>query len=194
MTDASTFSEIFLTRLNQAGVEYMITGGVAATLYAPPRFTQDIDLVIELRPYPDRLHAAFDGERFYLPPVEVLEGALRSGEEVKFDVLDRDTNLRMDLYLLSDNPLVRWAFEQRLEGDLDGVPFWVAPPEYVIAKKVEYHSISAQERHPRDVAAILEESGDIIDRAVLAHWLDELGLREHWDTLDDSSFLPPPSP
>jgi hypothetical protein len=36
------------TRLEGAGISYMVTGSMAANFYAVPRMTRDIDLVIEL--------------------------------------------------------------------------------------------------------------------------------------------------
>ncbi|MFN8002097.1 MAG: hypothetical protein U0X75_13895 [Acidobacteriota bacterium] len=38
------------TRLNLAGIAFMLTGSVAMNHYAQPRMTRDIDLVIALKP------------------------------------------------------------------------------------------------------------------------------------------------
>ena len=37
--------ELFVARLEEIGVRYLVTGSVAATLYGEPRATHDIDLV-----------------------------------------------------------------------------------------------------------------------------------------------------
>jgi hypothetical protein len=37
-------------RLESAGLPYMVTGSVALSLYAEPRMTRDVDLVVDLRP------------------------------------------------------------------------------------------------------------------------------------------------
>ena len=36
-----------LPTLEQLGIPYILTGGIAATLHGRPRFTQDIDVVID---------------------------------------------------------------------------------------------------------------------------------------------------
>ena len=36
-------------KLNQAKIQYMITGSIAMNYYATPRMTRDIDIVIELQ-------------------------------------------------------------------------------------------------------------------------------------------------
>lgn len=51
----------------------MVTGSVAATLYGEPRFTHDVDLVLELPLSAiEAFAAAFPVEQFYCPPLEVL--------------------------------------------------------------------------------------------------------------------------
>ncbi len=40
---------LFVAPLEGLGLRYMITGGVASVIYGDPRFTRDIDLVVELR-------------------------------------------------------------------------------------------------------------------------------------------------
>ncbi len=42
-------SLLFLRPLNQLGVRYIVSGGVASILYGEPRFTNDVDLVEFLR-------------------------------------------------------------------------------------------------------------------------------------------------
>jgi hypothetical protein len=40
---------LFIGPLEDAKIPYMITGGVAAVIYGDPRFTRDVDVVVELR-------------------------------------------------------------------------------------------------------------------------------------------------
>ena len=51
MTDPDLVG-LFVAPLEALGLQYMITGGVAAVIYGDPRFTRDIDLILEL-PKPD---------------------------------------------------------------------------------------------------------------------------------------------
>jgi hypothetical protein len=48
VTEPSLIS-LFVRPLNQLGIPYMVTGGVASVIYGEPRFTRDIDLVIDLQ-------------------------------------------------------------------------------------------------------------------------------------------------
>jgi hypothetical protein len=58
--------QIFVSRMNQLSLTYMITGAVAGIIYGEPRLTTDIDMVVDLKadeidPFSD----AFPIEDFY---------------------------------------------------------------------------------------------------------------------------------
>jgi hypothetical protein len=65
---------LFVEPLEAIGVSYMITGGVASVIYGDPRFTRDVDIVMEFqRSEIPALESAFDPATFYVPPAEALE-------------------------------------------------------------------------------------------------------------------------
>jgi hypothetical protein len=64
---------LFVEPLETTGITYMITGGVASVIYGDPRFTRDVDIVMELtRAGIPVLASAFDEDAFYVPPSETL--------------------------------------------------------------------------------------------------------------------------
>lgn len=56
----------------------------------------------------------------------------------------------------------------------------LAPPEYVILRKLEYHREGGSEKHLRDIRAMLAVSGDLLDRTALQDWIARLGLETEW--------------
>mgnify|MGYP001818470269 CR=1 FL=1 len=54
----------------------------------------------------------------------------------------------------------------------------MAPPEYVVVRKLQYHKESGSERHLRDVAAMLEISREKINMLEVDTWPQRLGLEE----------------
>jgi hypothetical protein len=97
---------LFVAPLETLGVDYMITGGVASVIYDDPRFTRDIDLVLELREGDaGGLLDAFSPDDFYRPPLEVLREEIRRPRHGHFNIIHRDTALRADVYLVGDDPL-----------------------------------------------------------------------------------------
>jgi len=72
MPDHSLF-QIFISRLNELNIRYMVTGAVATIIYGEPRLTHDIDIVIEISGRDvNRIIDAFPSEEFYCPPEEVI--------------------------------------------------------------------------------------------------------------------------
>lgn len=106
---------LFIEPLEGTGIPYMITDGVASVIYGDPRFTRDIDVVLELRPANvRRLAKAFQGDDCYVPPLEILEAEATRSPAGHFNVIHRDTAVRADIYLAGDDPLHAWAFQHRL--------------------------------------------------------------------------------
>ena len=177
---------VFLDRFNQSGVEYMVTGSVASTIYGEPRLTQDIDLVMRLKPADGRLlNAAFPTDAFYAPPVEVLEEEGRRPSGGHFNLLHLETGLRADCYLAGESALNRWGLEHRRGTVVAGRTIWIAPPEYVIVFKLEFHRQGGSEKHLDDIARMLRVSGDRINESEIATWVRRMKLGGEWDRVQE---------
>jgi hypothetical protein len=172
---------LFVRPLEGLGIEYMVTGGVAAVVYGDPRFTRDIDIILKLEPEEaTRFAAAFDAQRFYVPPLEALRLEAGRSPSGHFNVIDRQSALRADVYVAGADPLHVWAFERRRVLDVEGTKMSIAPPEYVILRKLQYYRDSGSDRHLRDIAMILRVSEDHVDVEETEAWVDRLGLRAEW--------------
>jgi len=168
---------LFVQPLERLGVPYMITGGVAAVVYGDPRFTRDIDLVLDLDAGDvDRLLADFSGRDCYAPPAESLREELARPEGGHFNLIDRESGLRADVYLAGDDALHRWALERRTRMRVESGDIRLAPIEYVILRKLQYYRAAGSERHLRDVAMMLRISGDTIDAEAFRPWIRQLEL------------------
>lgn len=76
----------------------MIAGGVAAILYGEPRLTQDIDLVVALRPRDAAsVSAQFPDAEFYRRPAAVIANEAAPEAFGHFDVLHLETDARADV-------------------------------------------------------------------------------------------------
>jgi hypothetical protein len=58
---------VFVDKIAELGVPYMVTGSVAALLYGEPRLTHDVDVVVDLasRAAIHRLPELFPEDAFY---------------------------------------------------------------------------------------------------------------------------------
>lgn len=88
-------------RLEEARVEYMLTGSMAMNYYAQSRMTRDIDIVVELDVSgAGRLISSFKSD--YFVPEEALHSAVR--ERGMFNLLHLDSVVKVDLAYLR-----KWA-------------------------------------------------------------------------------------
>ena len=65
----------------------------------------------------------------------------------------------------------------------------LAPPEYVIVRKLEYYREGGSDKHLRDIRSMLAVSGGQLDRPSLNEWIEQRGLQNEWRL---ASNKPPP--
>lgn len=171
----------FAAPFQRSGLRYMITGGAAAIVYGEPRLTNDLDLVVDMSPADApavaELLAAADT---YVPPVEVLEIEAARRIHGHFNVVHGPTSLRADVYIAGEDPLHHWGLAHRRELTIAGLTVAIAPPEYVIIRKLQYATMGGGDRHLRDIQRMLERALVPIDRALIERQAQELGVVAAW--------------
>jgi hypothetical protein len=178
MQEADLFG-IFLRRLSDAGIRYMVTGSVASIIYGEPRMTHDIDVVLEL--HSDKVNffvQVFPENEFYHPPLEVIQTEIRRETRGHFNLIHHDTGFKADIYPVGDDQLHRWAMEHRRCIDFQDMKVWVAPPEYVILRKLEFYEEGRSQKHLKDIAAMVQISRQIIDTDVIRTKAAQMGLSD----------------
>ena len=76
------------------------------------------------------------------------------------------------------DPLHAWALAHRRRIELGDHGAWIAPPEYVILRKLEYLREGGQDKHVRDIRFVLAASK--VDRAFVESEVARLGLNDQW--------------
>src|SRR5206468_2675253 len=87
--------------LDRLGITYLVTGSTATIAYGEPRFTNDIDIVLDLSL--SRLSdfcAEFPAQEYYLSS-SAVEEAIRNKHQ--FNVLHPKSGLKIDFILLTDS-------------------------------------------------------------------------------------------
>lgn len=169
----------FLEPLELLGFPYCITGSVAASVYGEPRLTADIDVVLVLKVSDlGALQAAFPEPAYYVPPEETLRVELSRSTRGMFNVIHLASQFKADIYLAARDPLHAWALANRRRIDLEGSGAWIAPPEYVILRKLEYLREAGQDKHVRDIRFMLGVTE--VDRDFLEKEVTRLGVQTEW--------------
>ncbi len=122
-----------LTRaLDGAGVAYALVGGLAVSIYARPRATEDVDLLVAEEDVPRCAHAlAALGFQSLARPMSFLEGKVEIRRLTK---LAGGDFIVLDLLLAKADEL-KQILVMRVAVDLEGQKLWLAPVEGLKALK-----------------------------------------------------------
>ncbi|MEW5851754.1 MAG: hypothetical protein AB2A00_23395 [Myxococcota bacterium] len=124
--------------------------------------------------------AAFDERQFYVPPEETLLEEVLRPTRGHFNLLHHQSGFKADMYLVGRDELRRWGMGLRRQVSLDDATVWVAPPEYVILRKLEYFREGGSGKHLRDIHAMLQSLGTGLDVAEVERRAKRLGLEQEW--------------
>jgi len=181
MDDQLRFLALIDERLSAAGIPYMLTGSFAMAIYALPRMTRDIDLVIalEARQVPALL-AAFAAD-CYLERAAVEEALAGRG---MFNAIHRDWHLKADFIVRKDEPYRRGEFERRRRITLGDRSYSVVAPEDLVLSKLCWRRESRSELQLKDIEQILESQPGL-DWPYMRQWAAELGVLADLEHLQD---------
>lgn len=122
------------SKLDHAGIDYALCGGLAIAIYANPRATLDIDIMI----YPDFLEvtkkAAQElGYTLSAAPMEFKDGAVKIHRLTK---VDKESGEYVVLDLLIVTPETKKAWDDRVTVEWEGGPLKVVSPQGLILLKL----------------------------------------------------------
>jgi hypothetical protein len=171
--------------LDKLNIPYLITGSMASMAYGEPRFTNDIDIVADVRPdQVEAMKACFPEADFYLE-TESMKKAIVRGQQ--FNIIHPSSGLKIDVIIHHKDAfdVSRFGRARQLHiSDTRTANF--AAPEDVILKKMEYYQKGESEKHLRDIAGMIKISGSQIDRTYLVSWAEKLGLMEIWRSIENT--------
>ena len=164
------------------GVTYMIGGSQASVYYGESRFTQDIDLVTDLKPeHIPALVDRFPAGEFYMSVEAAREAVETRGQ---FNIIHAESALKIDVFVNKDTDYDRLRLDRRQRLPLvPGHEAYFARPEDIILYKMLYFREGRSDVHVRDILGILRVSGTEVDTAYVAEWAGRLGLSAIWDAV-----------
>jgi hypothetical protein len=153
-------------------------GAMATIAYGEPRFTNDIDLVLDLTPeLINEFCKSFPDSDYYLSR-SAVESAVNNRRQ--FNIIQTRTSLKV-VCILPANSFDRSDLDRgkrkRVRDDFEAV---FAAPEDVILKKLEYYKLGESEKHLRDILGVLKVSSDQIDIDRIEQMAVKLGVTDGW--------------
>lgn len=166
------FAKIIATRLESARIPYMMTGSMAMAVYAIPRMTRDIDLVIECSPDDsDKVAALFEKD------CSADRDAIRAAAESRaaFNVIHTQWMIKADFIIRKNEPYREIEFRRRRKVEIDGVRVSIVAPEDLILSKLLWSREGASALQLADAQAITEAAQDL-DWSYIESWASKLGV------------------
>jgi hypothetical protein len=176
VADPIALARKIVTILESLSIAYYIGGSVASSLFGESRYTEDLDLIIELVPMKVQpLLAAFLEANFYISDLAVAEAV--SGRGSSFNVIDHETLEKADLFVAQTTAFAQSKMQRRVQYPLpDGSKLWMTAPEDIVLQKLVWGRGRQSEKQWRDVLGVLKLQGDRLDFDYLWYWSVELGL------------------
>ena len=165
-------------------MDYALGGALAVAAWAEARSTQDVDLVIDL---PVEQIQRFSDElaqrQILIPPDLALDLLLESRGDTPLVGYHMVWSYKVELFPLRPGDELRASALARRRPVELGPPLnqvLVHSAEDLVLYKLQYYSLSQQQKHTRDIAAILHAQRGKLDQAYLADWVNRLGLEAVW--------------
>jgi hypothetical protein len=166
---------------DELGILYYIGGSIASSAYGKARATMDVDMVLNLQ----TLHVKFLSEKlnkiYYLDEEMILD-AIKTRSS--FNLIHLDTMLKIDAFILKDQPYQQAAFERKIRDKLDDeqdtINVYLCSPEDIILNKLIWYKTGGKtsERQWNDVIGVIKVQGENLDKDYLNKWGVQLGIIE----------------
>ncbi len=164
--------------LDELGIPYYVTGGVAVVTWGRIRFTHDIDIVVGLQEkkitsLAKRLRAL--GEGAYIDEDMALDALKHRGE---FNFILPGSGIKVDFWILKSDPLSKLQLSRGITKKVGGQPIKFLSPEDLILSKLAWYKESMSSRHLEDAQSVIAIQNKKLDKEYLQQWAG------HQDTLN----------
>lgn len=170
--------------LDELQIPYLVTGGLAVLVWGRPRFTADIDIVIETQ--------AEAREKIYQKLLTVGKGYIDE-EEIKkaieaqgeFNFIDGESGIKVDFWISKDDDFDASRLKRRVAREVLGRKIYFTSPEDLILIKLVWYKESGSSRHLEDIESVVKISGEKLDHLYIEKWVEKLGLGKYWSEVRD---------
>lgn len=162
------------------GIPYLIGGSVASILYGTVRYTNDADIVADIKRHQAHPLARALSEHFFIY-VESIQSAIE--HQSSFSLVHKESVIKVDIFVNKGRTFDHSRFKRRAEKLMAISPprtAWVCTPEDIILAKLEWFRMGGEvsERQWRDVLGVIKIQADKLDEAYLRRWARVLNVSD----------------
>ena len=161
-------------RLTEADIFYMVTGSVAMSIYATPRMTRNIDIVVAISEEDVSRIVNLYEEGFYIDRDMIIEAIRNEG---MFNIIHNEYVVKVDFIVRKSAEYRQVEFDRRRQVRVGSTPLWLVSPEDLVLSKLWWAKDSHSEQQLSDIGNILQQVKEL-DREYLDEWVQNLGLTE----------------
>jgi len=161
-------------------IDYYVTGGFAVSVWAKPRFTADIDLIIKMshREKPEfaqKIKNIFPKGHLDLDQIDTA--LARHGE---FNFIDPETGMKVDFWVAKDEDFEKECFKNSQTKDIGYKVKFISPEDLIVSKLIWYSQTNSS-RHIEDAQSVLKLAK--VDQKYLKKWSLKLKLEKEFNEL-----------
>jgi len=181
MNEQLEFLKLISERLEKVGITYMVTGSIALAVYAVPRMTRDIDLVVDVNEDDvARLLPLFEND-CYIEKHMVQDAVAHRG---MFNIIHNEWILKADFIVRKDEAYRKTELSRRRKVSLGDFDIWVVAPEDLLLSKLCWGGESQSELQYNDARQIVR-SVTQLDWPYLEEWGTRLSVKTMLDGLKE---------
>lgn len=169
--------------LEELKIPYAVTGGFAVSVWGRPRYTADIDIIVELlekniKPLAKKL---LEIEKDVYVDEDMIKDALLHKSE--FNFIEPDFGLKVDFFVKDNTPYNKLKIKRKIKQDIFGQDVFFVSPEDLILSKLLWGKESESFKQQADVKTILENKKLKLDFKYLESWSEKQGTSEVFERL-----------
>ena len=169
----------FVQKMNELGIDYMVTGSFAMSAYGEIRMTRDIDVVVQLTENKIKGFTQLFENEYYVSEESIRRAITRRS---MFNVISRAHGGKIDCIVMKDTDFARATFQRKYKVIVSEIEFWTTTKEDLIIAKLNWARDSHSEMQIRDIANLTSTE---YDSAYVDDWVARLQLENIWHEVDE---------
>lgn len=171
--------------LNRLKIDYIITGGIAVSVWGNPRHTADVDIVVEIDSVKSIQDLLKDLKKVFPKSYPDLEMAIDAfNRKSEFNVIESGYGLKADFFISDKSEYKKTEIKRGRLKKIDNKIIRFASPEDLIINKLIWFKESQSTRQLEDILSIMDVQKKL-DKNYLNKWIEKLGLGKEWQKLKE---------